>query len=197
MSTVYTLNGKVLKNSTNDKWLTKKEGPTFDSVTIGTQTWMAKNLAVDDGGTGIRIIDNVTANGVNFGTQYYYTWEAAVRVANSIQGWHLPTDNEWKALATAVGGLSVAGTKLKSTTGWNNGMNGDGSYGFEVFPTGYALTASYVNNKGNYAYLWNAGHYDPDNIGFYRYFSTGPDMSDVEYIDKSSRYNSVRLIKDT
>lgn len=27
MSTVYTLNGKVLKNSANDKWLTKKEAP--------------------------------------------------------------------------------------------------------------------------------------------------------------------------
>lgn len=27
MSTIYTLNGKVLKNSANDKWLTKKEAP--------------------------------------------------------------------------------------------------------------------------------------------------------------------------
>jgi len=27
MSTVYTLNGKVLKNAANDKWLTKKEAP--------------------------------------------------------------------------------------------------------------------------------------------------------------------------
>ena len=27
MSTVYTLNGKVLKNAANDKWLTKKEEP--------------------------------------------------------------------------------------------------------------------------------------------------------------------------
>lgn len=27
MSTVYTINGKVLKNAANDKWLTKKEAP--------------------------------------------------------------------------------------------------------------------------------------------------------------------------
>lgn len=27
MSTIYTLNGKVLKNAANDKWLTKKEAP--------------------------------------------------------------------------------------------------------------------------------------------------------------------------
>jgi len=37
MSTVYTLNGKVLKNAANDKWLTKKEGPgpiILDPLTI-------------------------------------------------------------------------------------------------------------------------------------------------------------------
>ena len=27
MSTIYTLNGKVLKNAANDKWLAKKEAP--------------------------------------------------------------------------------------------------------------------------------------------------------------------------
>lgn len=37
MSTVYTLNGKVLKNAANDKWLTKKEEPAtykLDSTTL-------------------------------------------------------------------------------------------------------------------------------------------------------------------
>lgn len=29
MSTIYTVNGKVLKNAANDKWLTKKETPVF------------------------------------------------------------------------------------------------------------------------------------------------------------------------
>lgn len=31
MSTIYTLNGKVLKNSANDKWLAKKEAPAQNS----------------------------------------------------------------------------------------------------------------------------------------------------------------------
>jgi len=173
-------------------------GPTFDSVTIGTQTWMSKNLAIDDGGEGIIIKENVTANGVNFGTQYYYTWDAAVRVAASIEGWHLPTYNEWKALATFVGGLGVAGTKLKSTTGWDNNANGDDSYGFAVFPIGrpYSASSPYFPGKGNYAWFWTAFHYDPENMGGYLYFYTGADMSDEEFIDKSTRYNSVRLIKD-
>lgn len=34
MSTIYTLNGKVLKNSANDKWLTKKEAPPTPSYIV-------------------------------------------------------------------------------------------------------------------------------------------------------------------
>lgn len=47
------INNKALK--VGNKWLNPVEspaptppGPTFDEVTIGTQTWMASNLAIDD-----------------------------------------------------------------------------------------------------------------------------------------------------
>ena len=40
MATIYTINGKVLKNSANDKWLVKKEEPAIEEVIIGSQTWM-------------------------------------------------------------------------------------------------------------------------------------------------------------
>lgn len=66
MSTVYTYNNKVLKNSSNDKWLAKKETPTpvFEEITIGTQTRMAKNLAINDGGEGIYTYNVGTLNNV-------------------------------------------------------------------------------------------------------------------------------------
>lgn len=38
MSTVYTLNGKVLKNSANDKWLIKKEGPDYNPLGLPPNT---------------------------------------------------------------------------------------------------------------------------------------------------------------
>jgi len=43
MSTIYTVNNKVLKNSVTDKWLIKKEAPSFQEITIGNQIWMSKN----------------------------------------------------------------------------------------------------------------------------------------------------------
>ncbi len=59
MVTLYTLNNKLVM--INNKFIQKYEapdpptppGPTFDEVTIGNQTWMAKNLAIDDGQGGI------------------------------------------------------------------------------------------------------------------------------------------------
>ena len=51
-------------------------------------------------------------------------------------GWHIPNNNEWSALFGAVGGSSVAGTALKSQTGWTTGGNGTDEFGFCAKPAG-------------------------------------------------------------
>lgn len=38
MTTIYTFNNKVLKNSANDKWLTKKEGPDYNPLNLPSNT---------------------------------------------------------------------------------------------------------------------------------------------------------------
>ena len=110
-------------------------GPTFDSVTIGSQVWMSKNLAIDDGQGGIYTYT------VNYGqgnvVEYYYTWDAAVRVAASITGWHLPTKAEWGTLTTTAGGTSNAGKKLKATYGWKYSGKGTDDFGFTALPASY------------------------------------------------------------
>lgn len=188
--TVYTYNDKVLKNSANDKWLKKSEVPTFDEVTIGTQTWMAKNLAINDGGAGISVINDVTANNVNFGTQHYYTWDAAVRVANSIQGWHLPSKSEFETLSSYIG--SGAGTKLKSTSGWQDNNNGTDDYNFTGLPVGFAPISQY-SGQGYSLYMWSSTAYN--DTSYYHFaltlgtgLETGDQIGNVHY--------SVRLIKD-
>lgn len=192
MTTIYTAQGKVLKNTATDKWLIKSVTPpvpVFDEVTIGSQTWMSKNLAIDDGGEGIY------TQTVNYGqgdvVEYYYTWEAAVRVAASIPGWHLPSFAEWDALADAVGGTSVAGTKLKSTTGWSSGSGTD-DYGFAAFPTGYLWSNTFYK-LGERTYFWTDEEWS-DTRAYQRYFDTDTSMK-YNYNQKSYGY-SVRLIKD-
>jgi len=67
----------------------------FMSVKIGNHIWLSKNLAIDDGGEGI--FRNPENN------EYYYTWDAAVRVTQAIPGWHLPSVDEWDEAFKACG----------------------------------------------------------------------------------------------
>ena len=178
-------------------------GRTYPTVTIGGVTWMAENLdfkadGIVIGATGTsssearaNYYNNDEATYGENGNKYglLYNWVAAK--ALTIAGWHLPTSAEWDALATAVGGNGVAGTKLKSNTGWTSG-NGTNDYGFSAFPAGY-YNGSF-GNVGSSAYFWTATEYNSSSA-YYRYFNTSASMnSDSNY--KGSQY-SVRLVKDS
>lgn len=197
MSTIYTFNNKVLKNSSNDKWLIKKEAPSFQEITIGNQIWMSKNLAIDDGGEGIstRVLTDV--NGYNLGTQYYYTEAAAARIANSIEGWHLPTKDEVDTMTNYI--YSSAGLKLKSTYAWSdyNGTSGNGTdiYGFCALPVSLYPVNKYTPD-GQWAYFWTSTKYG--NTSNYYCFQLQHSAKTLSVGNKaSSSQLSVRLIKDS
>lgn len=76
------------------------------TATIGNQVWMAENLAIDDGGDGVQRHEG--------NHQYYYTQEAAKRIASSIPGWHLPSDADWDAAIVACG-AAVMDNKWKDS----------------------------------------------------------------------------------
>ena len=196
------INNKALKIS--NKWLNPIASPepipptpTFDEVIIGTQTWMAKNLAIDDGGSGILHFDNVTANGVNFGTQYYYTRDAADRVADLIDGWHLPSEDEFRTLLSYVG--SDSGIKLKSNSGWNDNGNGTDYYGFTALPVGLAYLAGPTEEYELISIGGSISIRSSTDFGAFRntlYMSY--EYSDARINSTYSSYGvSVRLIKDT
>jgi uncharacterized protein (TIGR02145 family) len=65
----------------------------------------------------------------------------------------LPTSAEWGALVSAAGGSSVAGKKLKSSSGWYNNGNGTDDYGFSALPGGYYTGGSF-NDAGSYGLWW-------------------------------------------
>lgn len=90
MSTVYTLNGKVLKNSANDKWLTKKEAPAgfvmnasnvvatwqYENETRGVVVWEGLNYPdtcnLEGRTLQVKITDTITANSLRGGQEFMY-----------------------------------------------------------------------------------------------------------------------------
>ena len=72
------------------------------------------------------------------------------------EGWHLPTNAEFRTLFTAVGGQSTAGKKLKSTSGWNSSGNGTGAYSFSALPAGYRSNRGYYYYEGYNTDFWSS-----------------------------------------
>lgn len=189
-------NNKVVTH--NDKWIGYSgepvPPPVFTEVQIGNQIWLAVNLNIDDGGEGIVHVDNVVVDNVNIGTQYYYTWDAANRVSQSIQGWHLPTLDEYETLFEYVGGRTIAGLKLKSTSGWLSDGNGTDDYGFTSYPAG-RWNGSSVSVPGQRTFLWTSTDYGESNKYYIDLHYNGDNAS--LYNSSTNYYFSVRLIKDT
>ncbi len=73
-------------------------------------------------------------------------------------GWHLPSDAEWNSLETTLGGSSVAGGPLKSTSGlWTSPNTGaTNSSGFSALPGGYRLTNGTFVSIGFNTYFWSS-----------------------------------------
>lgn len=164
-------------------------GGSIPSVKIGNQIWTSKNLAIDDGQGGIY------TQTVNYGqgnvVEYYYTWDAAVRVAASVQGWHLPSVAEYETLSSALGADPAA--KIKSTYGWNQ-YNGTDDYGFSAFPAGYDYSGT-LYSLNEEAVFWTSTT-SGSTKAIYRYLSSGNSMIAYTTLNKTFT-RSVRLIKDS
>lgn len=185
-------------------------GRVYRTVTIGGVTWLAENLDYKFSGCGIGGggtpttpnawyynndeatygIDGVRKCGL------LYNWYA-VKFLNDnssdlIPGWHVPTNDEWTALANAVGGTGVAGTRLKAANvDWVSSWGGTDDYGFAVLPAGYYNGSFYY--VGSNARFWTIT--ESGSFAYYRYFDTGATMSQDTY-SKGYGY-SVRLVKDS
>jgi uncharacterized protein (TIGR02145 family) len=134
----------------------------YPVVKIGSQRWMAKNLNVGDFiyswkiTSDNNIIEKWCYNNVESNCDIYgglYQWPEMMQynpsdsgIIGTTQGicpdgYHIPTVSEWDILASSLGGMEVAGGKLKETgtIHWlppNKAANNES--GFTALPAGYA-----------------------------------------------------------
>ena len=109
-------------------------------------------------------------------------------------GWHIPSDTEWNSLMEFLGGSDPAGTKMKSTEGWNEEPNGNNSSGFTGLPGGYRYNNGTFKGIGLYGSWWSKTPIDRAGA-WYRYLSAKEGRLNRTFSDKRDGF-SVRCIKD-
>jgi uncharacterized protein (TIGR02145 family) len=115
----------------------------YETIVICEQTWFKRNLNYDPGSGDSKCYFNSPENCSKYGRLYDF------ETANNVcpPGWHLPSYYDWNILINSIGGINIAGTKLKSADGCLDGIgNGSDDYGFS------ALLGSHGYSDGTFRY---------------------------------------------
>lgn len=165
----------------NDLTVTDIDGNIYNTVTIGSQTWMTENLKTTRYSNGDEIpnvsnfadwriltigarCENYIFNDFHSVYGWFYNWYA-VKDKRSICpiGWHVPTDEEWETLITNLGNNISAGTKLKEsgTKHWisPNSASSNES-GFSALPSGFRPELTGYINPGVQGIWWSVTEFD-------------------------------------
>ena len=150
-------------------------GQIYNTVLIGSLCWMKENLNV---GTMIPGSQNQINNSQIekycynndpvLCTEYggLYQWDEMMQYITTQgtqgicpNGWHIPTDAEWTTLTTLLGGITVAGGKMKEEgflhwTPPNTGATNESN--FTGLPGGRYNTVEVFEGVGEGAYMWSS-----------------------------------------
>lgn len=148
-----------------------RDGKIYKTIKIGTQIWMAENLAYKTSNTLDKQGNSLAwctgyPNNINDATKYGYLYSFEAAKIACPTGWHLPTDAEWDILIKFLGGASVAGGKMKEagTSHWQKpNVGATNSSGFNALPGGY-----HNDGAGHYENILELGIWwssTPNNMG--------------------------------
>jgi len=175
-----------------------RDGKVYKTTKIGEQVWFAENLNYE--AEDSKCYDNKPANCKIYGK--LYDWKTAMKACPN--GWHLPSNEEWKVLTRAVGGKKIAGKYLKATGGWRDAYggkpgNGTDNFGFSALPGGVGTSDNHFGNGGNFGFWWSATNQYYEG-GAYAYkmwiqYESESARNDDETADKTTLY-SVRCLQN-
>ena len=181
LSTTDTIYGNIITFTTQDYGsVTDSEGNEYKTITIGTQTWMVKNLAATkyNDGTSIPLVADSSkwASLSSHGYCFYNNDPEAYKASFGVlyngytvnsgkicpSGWHVPSNEEWDVLAAYLGGNNVAGGRMKEagTSHWvrpNSGASNTGN--FSALPGGLRYHDGHFHDLGFGGYWWSSTQY--------------------------------------
>ena len=214
--TVYNSANKTVKINVIalSETVTDIDGNVYNTVTIGTQTWMLENLKttkyndgtdipnITDVGTweglltpGYCWYENDIDNKATYGALYNFYTVNTAKLAPT--GWHVPTDEEFTTLTDYLGGAYIAGGKLKEagTEHWYSPNAGaTNETGFTALPGGFRSQYGLFDFIKGGGFWWSATEGSATEAHGRNMYYDGRDV----WIDYGSKKfgASVRCIKD-
>ncbi|MGM0651081.1 MAG: FISUMP domain-containing protein, partial [Bacteroidota bacterium] len=194
-----------------DYLIDTRDGTAYETMEFGNQCWLVENLNFAGHVNGNSwCYDDDPSNCDTYGR--LYDWAAAMEGASAsttkpsgIQGicpdgWHLPSDDEWKELEGEVDatdnygdsewdgtgprgddvGSALAGDASLWTDGTLEGHASFGTSGFNALPGGRRTDAPNYTGMAEYAYFWS---------------TTEDDFFTADAISRSLYYNEVKSIR--
>jgi uncharacterized protein (TIGR02145 family) len=187
-------------------------GQVYNTVQIFNQCWLKENLNIgemipgademeDNGAIEKYCYDDVHTNCDEYGGLYQWNEMMQYITQKGTQGicpdgWHIPTDEEWKILEGTVDSQYPvgdpewddtvwrgydSGENLKSTSGWNSNRNGTDLYGFGGLPGG-------LHTNGGWPYYF---------LGIYGYWWSSSETSGLGAWDRILIYDNDGSHRDT
>jgi uncharacterized protein (TIGR02145 family) len=151
---IFKVKGFSIYGSVTDQ----RDNKTYSTKIINSQEWMLENLDYKSLSGSWYYKDDSSAFS-KYGR--LYDWITAKNVCPF--GWHLPADLEWETLFKSLGGLKIAGGKLKSVFGWvspNTAATDENKFG--ILPGGCRKSNGIFTDEGISANLWTSSSDDPD-----------------------------------
>jgi len=152
------------------------DGFVYDTVVIGSQTWLKQNLRTaryrngDSIPTGLNNFDwqNTTSgayaiyNNDPVNDSIYgklFNWYAVADPRGLCPtGWHVPREDEWISLESLLGGNLVAGGKMKAISSlWlSPNLGANNSSGFSGLPGGLKSFTGQYSDVNNLGFWWSS-----------------------------------------
>jgi uncharacterized protein (TIGR02145 family) len=200
-----------------DYIIDSRDNERYKTVKIGTQVWMAENLKTTKYRNGdiIGTTSPATLTMSDESTPKYqwaysgnesnvaihgrlYTWYAVTDSRNVCPtGWHVPSEPEWMTLTANLGGVSVAGGKLKETgtAHWQpTNQFATNETGFTALPGGYRDYNGKYYGIGRSGDWWSSTEFDTSYARFRNTFWDFANLYRSPFKKPSGL--SVRCVKD-
>jgi uncharacterized protein (TIGR02145 family) len=177
-----------VRTSGQEKFTDTRDGNVYKIITVQGVTWMAENLKYKPD-TGARPFDNNHENLHCYGA--LYEWRIAVNACPS--GWHLPTGQEFRALANY----------FDRNESWKKLESDPASFGIQL--GGMQDQEGTFAEMDESAYYWTSTEYDKSNAEYFSYLlinqmpvidiSRSADIAEIPGTEKSNLY-SVRCVRN-